>query len=256
MPAEQTYVENSFGLGANTMVAVSESGQLIFKNVGSYLRVMLWGENQTVKKITFSSNAGECVAGKAKVYATNTTEPTCTMIDDISSITLTCETPVEINATEEEPVAFWIVVPPVVLSEGYTVTVENAEGETQTYEVNKEKTFKRNVYNTLRRELTIGVVEEPTVPANNEIWYTTSDGAPIVFKDSTIGDVNIISNTYENGKGVISCDGDITEIYSGLFNRQPIVTVTLPASVTSINGSTFQKCSSLTCAWLGFGVLS
>ncbi|MBR5138705.1 MAG: hypothetical protein IKV12_04070 [Alistipes sp.] len=54
MPAEQTYAENSFGRGANTMVAVSESGQLLFKNVGSFLRVRLWGENTAVSSITIT----------------------------------------------------------------------------------------------------------------------------------------------------------------------------------------------------------
>lgn len=155
MPAEQTYVENSFGLGANTMVAVSESGQMVFKNVGSYLRVMLWGENQTVKKITLSSIAGEALAGEAKIFATLTDVPTCTMVGTSSSIVLNCTDAVEVNTTEEAPVAFWIVLPPVVLAEGYKVVVENVDGDTQEFSVNKEKTFKRNVYNTLKRELTI-----------------------------------------------------------------------------------------------------
>ena len=254
MPAEQTYVENSFGLGANTMVAVSESGQLIFKNVGSYLRVMLWGENQTVKKITLNSIAGEALAGEAKIFATLADAPTCTMIDDISSITLTCETPVEINATEEEPVAFWIVVPPVVLSEGYTVTVENAEGETQIYEVNKEKTFKRNVYNTLRRELTIGVVEEPTVPANNEIWYTSTDGN-IITSSSGANFYKAISNTYENGKGVIVFDGDVKSISSRMFyNIKNLESVIIPDGVTSIGMQSFASCTSLKSATIGKSV--
>ena len=155
MPAEQTYVENSFGLGANTMVAVSESGQMVFKNVGSYLRVMLWGENQTVKKITLSSIAGEALAGEAKIFATLTDVPTCTMVGTSSSIVLNCTDTVEVNTTEEAPVAFWIVLPPVVLAEGYKVVVENIDGDTQEFTVNKEKTFKRNVYNTLKRELNI-----------------------------------------------------------------------------------------------------
>ena len=255
MPAEQTYVENSFGLGANTMVAVSESGQLIFKNVGSYLRVMLWGENQTVKKITLNSIAGEALAGEAKIFATLADAPTCTMIDDISSITLTCETPVEINATEEEPVAFWIVVPPVVLSEGYTVTVENAEGETQTYEVNKEKTFKRNVYNTLRRELTIGVVEEPTVPANNEIWYTSTTGEVVTPHKTDVFGANIVSNTYENGKGVITFDGEVTSIGDYAFQVCKSLTgIIMPHSVMELGIFAFADCSSLTSVTFGDGV--
>ena len=67
MPSEQTYVENSFGLGANTMVAVSESGQLMFKNVGSYLRVRLYGDDTSVSSITLTSKGDVSISGTAKI---------------------------------------------------------------------------------------------------------------------------------------------------------------------------------------------
>ena len=249
LPAEQSYVENSFGLGANTMVAATknlEDNRFVFKNVCSYLRVMLWGENQTVKKITFSSNAGEAVAGEAQVYASNTTEPTTTMVDEISTITLTCDEPVTVNTTEDAPVAFWIVVPPVVLSEGYTVTVENAEGETQVFEVNKEKTFKRNVYNTLKRELTIGAEEVPTTPAANEIWYTSTDGNIVTPNKSDAFGVAIKSNTYTNGKGVITFEGDVTTIGDYAFAYcGNLASITIPEGVTTIGEYAFAYCGNL-----------
>ena len=245
LPAEQSYVENSFGLGANTMVAVTkdlEDNRLIFKNVCSYLRVMLWGENQTVKKVTFSSNAGECVAGKAQVYASNTADPTTTMVDEISTITLTCNEPVTVNTTEDAPVAFWIVVPPVVLSKGYTVTVENAEGQTQVYAVNKEKTFKRNVYNTLQRELTY----IPT-PAANEIWYTSTDGNIVEPNRTAFPSNPIHTNNYADGKGVITFYGDITKIGNDAFKEcKTLASLTLPEGVTTIEQYAFEQCTSLT----------
>ena len=80
MPDEQTYVENSFGLGANTMVAVSETGQLTFKNVGSYLRVRLYGEDVSVSSITLNSKGDESISGTAKVTPVLNGYPTCEMI--------------------------------------------------------------------------------------------------------------------------------------------------------------------------------
>ena len=278
MPAEQTYVENSFGLGANTMVAVSESGQLFFKNVGSYLRVKLWGENQNVKKITLSSIAGEPIAGEAKIYPSLTDDPTCTMVGTTSSIVLNCTEAVEVNTTEDAPVAFWIVVPPIVLAEGYKVVVENSDGDTQEFAVNKEKTFKRNVYNSLTRELTYR--EDVTMPANNEIWYTSSDGAVVTPYRSGVFGATIVSNSYADGKGVITFDGDVTMIGAMAFdNRTKLTSVTLgnsvteigyrafadsfnlesitiPDSVISIGSGAFEGCSDLISITIGNGVSS
>jgi hypothetical protein len=44
-------------------------------------------------------------------------------------------------------------------------------------------------------------------PADNEIWYTTTDGSII---SPNLYDV--CDNTYENGQGVITCNGPITHI--------------------------------------------
>ena len=41
LPAEQVYAEESFGLGANIMVAISSDNFLHYKNVGGYLRLSL-----------------------------------------------------------------------------------------------------------------------------------------------------------------------------------------------------------------------
>jgi hypothetical protein len=68
LPAEQSYAENSFGLGANTMVAVTKDVDdtfLKFRNVGGYLKLQLYGENVTVKSITLTGNNNEKLAGKA-----------------------------------------------------------------------------------------------------------------------------------------------------------------------------------------------
>lgn len=248
MPAEQNYVENSFGQGANTMVAVSESGQLVFKNVGSYLRVMLWGENQTVKKITLSSIAGEALAGEAKIYPSLTDVPTCTMVGTSSSIVLNCADAVEVNTTEDAPVAFWIVLPPVVLAEGYKVVVENANGDTQAFEVNKEKTFKRNVYNTLKRELTMAQVP------NNQIRYTATEQ---IDPPASAFNVAITSNQWDEttGEGVITFDGDVTSIGNRAFSGcKGLTSITIPDSVTTIGNGAFSNCTSLTSITIPDGV--
>ena len=154
LPSEQTYVENSFGLGANTMVAVSESGQLMFKNVGSFLRIRLYGENTAVSSITLTSKR-ETIAGEAKITPQLDGFPTCEMTGSGKSIRLTCPTPVTISSNADAPTDFWMVVPPVVLSSGFSITVTNSEGNTQVFDVAKSFTFERNKYYDMAREVSI-----------------------------------------------------------------------------------------------------
>ena len=154
LPSEQTYVENSFGLGANTMVAVSESGQLMFKNVGSFLRIRLYGENTAVSSITLTSKK-EAIAGEAKITPQQDGFPTCEMTGSGKSIRLTCPTPVTISSNADAPTDFWMVVPPVVLSSGFSITVTNSEGNTQVFDVAKSFTFERNKYYDMAREVSI-----------------------------------------------------------------------------------------------------
>ena len=154
LPSEQTYVENSFGLGANTMVAVSESGQLMFKNVGSFLRIRLYGENTAVSSITLTSKR-ETIAGEAKITPQLDGFPTCEMTGSGKSIRLTCPTPVTISSNADAPTNFWMVVPPVVLSSGFSITVTNSEGNTQVFDVAKSFTFERNKYYDMAREVSI-----------------------------------------------------------------------------------------------------
>lgn len=84
----------------------------------------------------------------------------------------------------------------------------------------------------------------PSGPANNEIWYTSSDGNiadPISSAFPTI-----VSNTYVNGKGVIKFATELTSI--GVFAFEgciSLTSVTIPDSVTNIGAYAFSGCSGL-----------
>ncbi len=84
---------------------------------------------------------------------------------------------------------------------------------------------------------------------NNEIWYTSSDGkivTPDPFNRNSFG-VNILSNEYKNGRGVITFDGNITTIGEmAFFLCKTLTSVTIPKSVTVIRGGAFKGCSALT----------
>ena len=80
----------------------------------------------------------------------------------------------------------------------------------------------------------------------DEMWYTTTDGKIVTPYDANALDVTIISNTYENGKGVIKFDGDLTNIGKNAFkSKKTLSSVMIPHKVTTINDSAFGSCTSL-----------
>ena len=129
LPAIQTYKENSFGIGANTMVSVTDDNKLMFRNVGGYLSFKLYGEGVSVKSITLKGNNHEKLAGAANVTMPVNGTPTTIMQDDATeSITLTCETPVALGADADHYTEFWFVIPPTTFTNGFTVRITDNQG--------------------------------------------------------------------------------------------------------------------------------
>lgn len=86
---------------------------------------------------------------------------------------------------------------------------------------------------------------DKSIPDNYEIWYTSTDGKVVTLYDTNAFDANIVSNTYTNGKGIITFDGEISTIGDYAFRWCDITSVTIPNSVTSIGKNPFQNCRNL-----------
>lgn len=145
LPAKQTYVHDSFGPGANAMVSVSENNYLNFKNLGGYLVLKFFGQNVSVSSIKLEGNLGEHLSGLATLSPTIDAIPEVALASGAgTSITLTCETPVALGASQEEPTIFWMVVPPTHFSQGFRLTVTAPDGSVFIKETSRDLTVARN----------------------------------------------------------------------------------------------------------------
>ena len=256
LPAVQNYAEGSFGLNANTMVSVTQSVDdrfLQFKNVSSYLKLNLYGDDVTVKQITLQGNNNEPLAGAAIITPTYGGEPTLTWAASGTTqvLTLDCGSGVKIGQTEEDATAFYLVVPPTTFEKGFAVTITDTEGKVCTKSTSNEQTFTRNVTKNMP-----AFAVKCEVPSN-QIWYTSTDGN-IVTPNKTDGfGVAIKSNTYTDGKGVITFEGDVTTIgKQAFYNCTSLASITLPESLTTIEQSAFVNCTSLASITLPEGVMT
>ena len=145
LPAEQTFQKGSFGPGANTMVSVTEGDPLMFKNVCGYLVLKFYGEGVSISSIKLEGNNGEKLSGKATMTPVIGDIPKITMSDaDATSITLTCDKPVELGASKDNATMFWMVVPPTVFTKGFILTVTDKYGTVFTKKTDKNLSIVRN----------------------------------------------------------------------------------------------------------------
>ena len=82
--------------------------------------------------------------------------------------------------------------------------------------------------------------------ATDELWYTSTDGNVVTPYATDVFGANIISNTYENGKGIIKFSGAISSIgYAAFYECKTLKTVTYPSSICEIGGHAFNGCHKL-----------
>ena len=247
LPKKQTYRENSYGLGANTMVSTTDgkNNLLRFKNVGGYLVLKFYGSGVTVKSIKLEGRNGERLSGEATMTPVIGELPIIEMAETAgTSITLDANK-TKLEKKAEDAIEFWMVVPPTVFTEGFLLTVTDKDGKVFTKETDQRLEIERN---TVLRIKAIEVKPEDPVDPNQVIYYTTSDKVAIEPAEGAEFGASYDSSKskYLDLKGIMVFDGNVTQIGDHAFDGCDNLTgMTLPSTVTSIGEYAFAGCSSL-----------
>lgn len=250
LPATQLYAENSFGSGANTMVAVAENSDdntLYFKNACGYLKLRLYGD-ASVKSIAIKGNKEEKLAGLATITSTYGGTSSVAMNSKATTvITLDCGEGVKLSTDVNNPTTFWIVVPPTTFEEGFTMSVTDVNGNVYEKTTNKSVAIKRN---NIQPMAALKAEFKATKPANNEIWYTTTDGKQLDLIEDRFG-TTIKSHKQRDGMWVVTFDSDLSmlgkdgSMYGAFESMKTLKSVVLPDGMTKLGAYSFYNCTKL-----------
>ena len=263
LPATQHYLANSYGTDGNIMVSSSEYNQFSLKSVCGWLKLQLTGDGEVVKSIKFRGNNGEQVAGELYINSADATAMLASdmggtddnnaggnlVFDDtiLTEVVLDCGEGVTLG---KSTTAFYIALPPQTFANGFTVEIEDADGYAMEQSTTKTFIVERNTISPMAA-LEFVNPNRPTqpTPANNEIWYVATQKIDKTDWTSDTFGANIISHEWDSisGEGVITFDGDVTQIGENAFYECEMLTnITIPHSVTTIGRQAFG-CSGLTC---------
>ena len=220
IPEEQTYYDDARGIGARMlMVARDEDGDFTFKHVGSYLGIRLKGEGFSVSSVTLQGNNNEILAGYPLVSYDENDNPVLAFdpndIDNSKVISMTLETPIELNADEYE--VFWLQLPAVSLSNGLTVTVKDPNGRTFEKKINSKITLERRKFYTLSSTVEITSLPVSSVLLDKtELKMNVNETATLVptVLPAEATDKTVTWETSDSGIATVE-DGVVTAVAAG-----------------------------------------
>lgn len=255
LPSLQHYAKESFGVGAATMVAVSDAtdgATVKFANIVGFLKLQLYGDDVVVKRIEFRGNRGEKLAGVATVNATATSIPSVVMGSEATDeVTLDCGEGVRVSEDATTPTAFWLALPPQLFEEGFTITIYDDKGTPYVKSTSKLYSVDRNMIQPMKAIDVLGdTILDIEENDSKVLFYLAerSDGIRslegIAKRDWAKSKVVVNGNEYDvsldgNGKPYILVDVSASNAYEAVllspesekwYRDNPYSGVVLPCS--------------------------
>ena len=251
LPAEQNYAAGSFGNGSMAMVAVSENNNITFRNVLGGMKLQLNG-TQKVKSITLEGKNNEKLSGAAVATAyTDETKPAITMAQSAStSVTLDCGSGVQLN--ESSATEFIIALPPVLFSQGFTLTVTDTESNTYTVGTDKTNTVIRSSL-LVMPAFKLGEAPDQSEPDNavDMILFDFDDltvvpglsyTLTVDFEPYNAADKTLVWNSSNPAVASVDSDGTVTSLSEG----RATITAVAVGGATATCEVTVKSCVSAT----------
>ena len=236
LPGTQRGVPETFDDDLFITLAHSTTNTLKFFNVCGGVRFSL--TRSDIASVTFKGNNGEDIAGDISLTFVDGV-PKATVVNGLQEITLTPR----YGRTFEKDVNYCIVVLPVTLSGGFTITFTTENGTVAAFEyTDKPITIKRS---TFGRKADFDSYS--TFVGFKTLHYTTSDGQLLNLPHPDCFGAAIESHTYENGIGTITFEAPVNAIGDSAFSGcNTLTSIDLPEGLTSIGESAFYYCTGLT----------
>ena len=155
----------------------------------------MYGDSITAKSIRLEGNSNERISGKANVSMSYGQEPVISLADDASYIiTLDCKDGVQIGESASEATEFWFVVPPVTFENGFTIIIEDINGNKYTKSTENKLEIKRNAISNMaiskvEQKLEYQLFEKD---ADGIDGIITQDGAYALLKETPNNDAIVL----------------------------------------------------------------
>lgn len=264
----QTAVAGTFAPNSNIAVAYSETTALQFKNVHAFIKFTL--SNDLVKSIELKGNNDETVAGKISIDY-NAGTPSVEVSEAKTAITIA-----PASGYFEKDKAYYIAVLPVAFTQGFTLTLTDAFGETQDITTDKSVTLQRShILNigTPDSDITVDdiiVFADPDVEAdivkafdkNGDGKLSKSEAAAVTYAEFTAFDGTATSNvcaassiwtdplkvdTFDEFKYFIGLARTASDFRMPILFAQctNLTSTILPYNITEVSNYAFQNCGNL-----------
>ena len=209
LPEIQEGIEGNVKNGFLYSAGVSSAdGSIRFRNLLSGICFSL--ESEDVAYVELQGNAGEVIAGGIKATVSD---------ESVKSEAASTEggNVIRLNASGGHfatGVSYYIVCIPTVFEKGLTLRMFKDDGTFAAFKIDRSVELKRSVFGRIAKAdeglaYKYPGFPEGELPQDNEIWYTTFDSKPLTEVAGQAG-CSLVSNTYENGVGVLRYSGPLT----------------------------------------------